>query len=150
VFEGLDSFKVETSSLWGVLAEARVHKTAQEVALLAYVNDVGSRAHVAMMQVWVGWLVGWVSGQVGRVGGHSNHKRLRLHAPNLARHPAATPCHQAWKPGTMEYQLEALFQHHTYAHGGCRHQGTSELRHELVWHAALPGLTLHLLLLCCF
>ena len=25
------------------------------------------------------------------------------------------------KPGLMEYQLESLFMHHTYTHGGCRH-----------------------------
>ena len=25
------------------------------------------------------------------------------------------------RPGQMEYQLESLFMHHTYTHGGCRH-----------------------------
>jgi hypothetical protein len=53
-FAGSEGFKIESDTLHGVLVEARVHKTPQEVALLGYVNDVGSRAHVAMMQVRAG------------------------------------------------------------------------------------------------
>jgi len=30
-----------------------VHKTPQEIQLLQYVNDIGSRAHIAMMKVCV-------------------------------------------------------------------------------------------------
>jgi Xaa-Pro aminopeptidase len=50
-FEGSEAFSLETSALIDALNEARVHKTAQEVELLQYVSDVGSRAHVAMMKV---------------------------------------------------------------------------------------------------
>lgn len=50
-FDGSDGFTLETSTLIDALNEARVHKTAQEVELLQYVSDVGSRAHVAMMKV---------------------------------------------------------------------------------------------------
>lgn len=50
-FEGSTGFTLETSTLFGVLNEARVHKTQQEVEVLQYVSDVGSRAHIAMMQV---------------------------------------------------------------------------------------------------
>lgn len=78
-FEGSAGFTIETAVLFGVLNEARVHKTQQEVEVLQYVSDVGSRAHIAMMQ--------------------------------------------SCKPGTMEYQLESMFQHYTYTHGGCRFQG---------------------------
>ncbi|CAL4109786.1 unnamed protein product [Meganyctiphanes norvegica] len=31
------------------------------------------------------------------------------------------------RPGMKEYQLESLFQHHTYYHGGCRHQGYTNI-----------------------
>lgn len=50
-FEGSTGFTFETSTMFGVLNEARVHKTQQEVEVLQYVSDVGSRAHIAMMQV---------------------------------------------------------------------------------------------------
>eukprot|EP00878_Enallax_costatus_P033339 GHUV01036759.1.p1 GENE.GHUV01036759.1~~GHUV01036759.1.p1 ORF type:complete len:498 (+),score=81.20 GHUV01036759.1:186-1679(+) len=78
-FPGSDSLNIETDTLFRELNEARVHKTAGEIALMRYVNNVGSRAHVAMMQ--------------------------------------------AACPGAMEYQMESLFRHYTYTHGGCRNQG---------------------------
>lgn len=31
------------------------------------------------------------------------------------------------RPGMKEYQLEAVFQHHTYYHGGCRHQAYTSI-----------------------
>nr|XP_045616728.1 xaa-Pro dipeptidase-like isoform X1 [Procambarus clarkii] len=31
------------------------------------------------------------------------------------------------RPGMKEYQLEAIFAHHTYYHGGCRHQGYTNI-----------------------
>ncbi|XP_063841914.1 LOW QUALITY PROTEIN: xaa-Pro dipeptidase-like [Scylla paramamosain] len=31
------------------------------------------------------------------------------------------------RPGMKEYQLEAIFQHHSYYHGGCRHQGYTNI-----------------------
>jgi hypothetical protein len=51
--------------LHSVLVEARVHKTPAEVALMRYVNQVGSAAHVAMMQVGGGWCVGAQRGWAG-------------------------------------------------------------------------------------
>jgi hypothetical protein len=50
-FAGSDGLSLETSTLFGVINEARVHKTPGEIALMKYVNHLGSRAHVAMMQV---------------------------------------------------------------------------------------------------
>lgn len=50
-FPGSEKFTIETKTLFPALNEARVHKTPQEVELLQYVSDVGSRAHIAMMQV---------------------------------------------------------------------------------------------------
>nr|XP_027227965.1 xaa-Pro dipeptidase-like [Penaeus vannamei] len=31
------------------------------------------------------------------------------------------------RPGMKEYQLEAIFQHHSYYHGGCRHQAYTNI-----------------------
>ena len=45
----------------------------------------------------------------------------------LMRHVSSVTCMahvevmRSLKPGMTEYQLESLFQHHTYTHGGCRH-----------------------------
>lgn len=49
-FDGIDRFKVETKALFPAITEARVHKSPGEVALMRYVNVLGSKAHVAMMQ----------------------------------------------------------------------------------------------------
>eukprot|EP00879_Flechtneria_rotunda_P019525 GHRR01020510.1.p1 GENE.GHRR01020510.1~~GHRR01020510.1.p1 ORF type:complete len:411 (+),score=104.36 GHRR01020510.1:394-1626(+) len=49
-FEGSNAFQLETATLFTQLTEARVHKTPQEMVLMKYVNQVGSRAHVAMME----------------------------------------------------------------------------------------------------
>jgi hypothetical protein len=56
-FVGSDSFNIESAALFGVLSEARVHKTPQEIAILQYVSDIGSKAHIAMMQVST--VAGW-------------------------------------------------------------------------------------------
>jgi hypothetical protein len=43
--------ELETDALFAAATEARVHKSAAEVAVLRYVNQAASKAHVAMMQV---------------------------------------------------------------------------------------------------
>lgn len=50
-FEGSDTLTLETATLFREINEARVHKTPGEIVLMKYVNHLGSRAHVAMMQV---------------------------------------------------------------------------------------------------
>lgn len=49
-FEGSDKLTLETATLFREINEARVHKTPGEIVLMKYVNHLGSRAHVAMMQ----------------------------------------------------------------------------------------------------
>jgi hypothetical protein len=45
---------------------------------------------------------------------------------------------RAVRPGMMEYQLESLFQHHIYTHGGCHHMSyTKALRSAPSNHLAL-------------
>ena len=42
------------------------------------------------------------------------------------------------RPGMREYQLESVFQHHTYYHGGCRHQAYTN-----ICGAGVSGSVLH-------
>lgn len=42
------------------------------------------------------------------------------------------------KPGMLEYQLESVFQHHSYYHGGCRHQSYTN-----ICGAGVSGAVLH-------
>eukprot|EP00775_Hariotina_reticulata_P006059 gene6059-6297_t len=49
-FPGSESLTIETATLFPTLNESRVHKTPGEIVLMKYVNHLGSRAHVAMMQ----------------------------------------------------------------------------------------------------
>lgn len=53
-FPGSEAFTLERHALFPALVEARVHKTPGEIALMRYVNKIGSEAHVAMMQVGMG------------------------------------------------------------------------------------------------
>eukprot|EP01147_Barroeca_monosierra_P001263 gene1263-4472_t len=75
-FEGIDSFTVDQDTLFPVIANLRVFKTQEEVAVMRFVNQITSEGHVETMR-------------------------------------------QA-NPGMIEYQLEAIFKHHIYYHGGCR------------------------------
>ncbi|KAL7137526.1 hypothetical protein ABFS83_10G098200 [Erythranthe nasuta] len=76
-FEGIDNFVADLNTLHPILTECRVVKSALELALIQFANDISSEAHVEVMR--------------------------------------------KTKVGMKEYQLESLFQHHTYMYGGCRH-----------------------------
>jgi Xaa-Pro dipeptidase len=49
-FPGIERFRTDTATLHPEIVECRVKKSDAEVALLAWVNDVSSAAHVAVMQ----------------------------------------------------------------------------------------------------
>ena len=49
-FPGIEALRVDADTLWPVITELRVFKTAREVALLRYVAAISSEAHVAVMQ----------------------------------------------------------------------------------------------------
>lgn len=78
------------------LVEARVHKTEQEVEVIAYANDAASRAHVSLMRECARRAA---NAKAGGGGGAGNGEVMR------------------------EFQLEALFQYETYSQAGCRFQG---------------------------
>eukprot|EP00897_Mesotaenium_endlicherianum_P000203 jgi/Mesen1/10183/ME000076S09693 len=93
-FEGIEEFPTDTEALHPVLSECRVKKSAQELEVLRYATAVSSAAHVE------------VGGTRTRVAGPSQGRDL------VMRRAA---------PGMTEYQLESIFKHHVYYHGGCRH-----------------------------
>jgi Xaa-Pro dipeptidase len=49
-FAGIESFKTDLATLHPHLVECRVHKSAEELRLLAWVNAVSSAAHVEVMR----------------------------------------------------------------------------------------------------
>ncbi|KAK9848336.1 hypothetical protein WJX84_000611 [Apatococcus fuscideae] len=49
-FQGIDQFQVDKESLFSILAECRVRKTPEELAVLKYANKIGSAAHVEVMR----------------------------------------------------------------------------------------------------
>lgn len=49
-FDGIERFEVDGSVLLEILTEARLIKTAKELAVMQYVNDISSKAHVHVMQ----------------------------------------------------------------------------------------------------
>lgn len=76
-FDGQNEFTLDFNTLHPNIAECRVFKTDEEIAVIAYANKVSSDAHREVM------------------------RRIR--------------------PGMYEYQLESLFKHFCYTHGGARH-----------------------------
>ena len=49
-FEGIDQYKVEDKALHEILFESRVTKSAKELEVIKYSNQISSEAHIAVMQ----------------------------------------------------------------------------------------------------
>ena len=49
-FAGLDGFRTDDKTLFPEIVECRVHKSEDEIALLRWVNDISSAAHVEVMR----------------------------------------------------------------------------------------------------
>jgi Xaa-Pro dipeptidase len=49
-FDGKEDFLTDDKTLFPEIVECRVHKSADEIALLRWVNDISSAAHVAVMR----------------------------------------------------------------------------------------------------
>ncbi|KAK6139588.1 hypothetical protein DH2020_026667 [Rehmannia glutinosa] len=49
-FEGIDNFKTDLNTLHPVLTECRVLKSALEISLIQFANDISSEAHVEVMR----------------------------------------------------------------------------------------------------
>uniref|UniRef100_A0A7S1CA66 Xaa-Pro dipeptidase n=1 Tax=Bicosoecida sp. CB-2014 TaxID=1486930 RepID=A0A7S1CA66_9STRA len=93
-FDGIEKHRVDNGLLYEAVVEARVIKSADELALLRYVNAVTCDAHMAVMA----------------------HCR----------------------PGLLEYQLESLFRHWCYYHGGARN-----MSYTCICGTGKNGATLH-------
>uniref|UniRef100_H2ZPY3 Xaa-Pro dipeptidase n=1 Tax=Ciona savignyi TaxID=51511 RepID=H2ZPY3_CIOSA len=108
-FDGISSFTVNNELLHPVISECRVIKTEQELQVMRYVNRVSSDAHKELMRrIRPGWMDYVI------VAGHFPVWSVAEHGP--------TECLlQKLKPLLEKYKATALFKHHVYTHGGCRH-----------------------------
>ena len=117
----------------GAGARTWAGSSRQPIFVLHGVNsDSGKETKTTAMLPWMVDRPDVASVVVDRVTLHPIISDVRVYksADELAlmRHVSAVTsmahveCMRGVRAGMPEYQLESLFQHHTYTHGGCRHQ----------------------------